>query len=160
MIQQIQGGKDVGDDDIAGLHSLGGSTLSRHDADAEASRLQHEGVVGALADGDNGSGAEAADVGLLLSRLIPRREAFPLEIELLVDDRLPAMCIGGEQVDRETIAQGGDTLGDAVDEDAIQGERAVDVGHKVLEAKGAAAGDGELDHHGNYTVDAPCADTA
>ena len=65
---------------------------------------------------------------------------------------LAAMCIGGEQVDGETIAQGGDALGDAVDENAIQGERAVDVCDEVLEAQRVAARDGDFDHRADYTV--------
>ena len=50
----------------AAKQGLGGGALGGHDADAQGGRFQHERIVGALADGDDGGGAEVLHIGTLL----------------------------------------------------------------------------------------------
>ena len=52
---------------------------------------------------------------------------------------LLAMGVGGQQMDGQPVPQAGDALGNAIHQNPVQCQRAVDVGDQVLEPQGIPA---------------------
>ena len=87
-----------------------------------------------------------ADIFRFLFEFVARPDANRREVELLIDQRLPSVRVGGEHVDREPVAQGAERLRHAGDQLPVDGEGPVHIRDQMLQPQQPAPGNIDLDH--------------
>jgi hypothetical protein len=132
MLQELEGAVNITRQDIGGLQGGHGGAFGRKDANTKGGSGKHSGIIGALADGNDVIGAQALDICSFLCSFCARCDADSNQIELLVDDVLAAVGIGGEQVKGETVAKVVEGAGQAIKQLPINGEGAVDIADQML----------------------------
>jgi len=132
IAQQLQGGNDIGADNIGMQQRLQTGPLLLDDRDPQGRLLEHELIVAAVADTDRRASPQLSHISSFFFRFIAVRQHGDGvgSIRKHLPDR--AEGVGGEDMDSEPGGQLFQQRGNAGKQDTVTGQGAVVIEHQML----------------------------
>ena len=153
IIEQIEEHLNTRHDQVGSQQRFDRGPFRRHNTNAQRGGFQHGSIICALTHSHNQPSTESINIRTLLLLFIAWRQPGCSKVELLVDASLAPVGICCQQMDLEMIPDGCNASINAIYQNPVYRQGAVDVCDQMLGSQDAPPRDTQLDHFIYYTVD-------